>query len=70
MIDIFRLDDDCWLILANDSRDDVMLLHIDVPVDSPILFPQCSESEMEAKSTLKDSLGLGFHANIANNSLS
>ena len=35
VIDILRRDDDRWLSLPNDSRDDAMLLQIDVPVDSP-----------------------------------
>lgn len=35
VIDNFRLD----LSLANDSRDDAILLQIEVPVDSPIFIP-------------------------------
>lgn len=39
VIEIFRLDVDCWLIFPNDSRDEVILFPIDEPVDPPRVIP-------------------------------
>lgn len=39
MIEIFRLDVDCWLTFPMDSRDEFILLNIDEVVDPPT--PPC-----------------------------
>lgn len=58
VIEIFRREDN-WLSLANDSRDDAMLLQIDVAVDSPKLH-KWSGSENNKPQNWKHSIHVNF----------